>query len=58
MANVFDPSIQEAEAGGSLCVGGQPNLHREFQDTQGYMEKPCLKKPKKKKKKKKKKLKN
>jgi hypothetical protein len=31
---------------------GQPGLHSEFQDSQGYKEKPCLEKPKKKKKKK------
>jgi hypothetical protein len=29
----------------------QPGLQREFQDNQGYTEKPCLKKPKEKKKK-------
>jgi hypothetical protein len=28
---------------------GQPGLQSEFQDSQGYTEKPCLKKPKKKK---------
>jgi hypothetical protein len=32
-------------------VWGQPGLHSEFQDSQGYTEKPCLKKKKKKKKK-------
>jgi hypothetical protein len=37
-------------------VRGQPGLQSEFQDSQGYTEKPCLEKPKKKKKKKKKKL--
>ena len=26
-------------------VQGQPGLHSEFQDSQGYTEKPCLKKP-------------
>jgi hypothetical protein len=36
-------------------VRGQPGLQSEFQDSQGYTEKPCLEKPKKKKKKKKKK---
>ena len=41
----------------SLCVQGQPGLQREFQDSQGYTEKPCLKKPKKKKKRKKEKKK-
>jgi hypothetical protein len=28
-------------------VRGQPSLQREFQDSQGYTEKPCLEKPKK-----------
>jgi hypothetical protein len=32
-------------------VWGQPGLQSEFQDSQGYTEKPCLKKKKKKKKK-------
>jgi hypothetical protein len=31
-------------------VRGQPGLRSEFQDSQGYTEKPCLKKPKKEKK--------
>jgi hypothetical protein len=35
-------------------VRGQPSLQSEFQDSQGYTEKPCLEKPKKKKKKRKK----
>jgi hypothetical protein len=30
-------------------VQGQPGLQSEFQDSQGYTEKPCLEKPKKKK---------
>jgi hypothetical protein len=29
-----------------LCVRGQPGLQSEFQDSQGYTEKPCLKKQK------------
>jgi hypothetical protein len=33
-----------------LWVRGQPGLQSEFQDSQGYTEKPCLEKPKKKKK--------
>jgi hypothetical protein len=28
-------------------VQGQPGLQSEFQDSQGYTEKPCLEKPKK-----------
>jgi hypothetical protein len=27
-------------------VQGEPDLHSEFQDSQDYTEKPCLKKPK------------
>jgi hypothetical protein len=34
-----------------FLVQGQPGLQSEFQDSQGYTEKPCLEKPKKKKKK-------
>jgi hypothetical protein len=34
-----------------FCVRGQPGLQSEFQDSQGYTEKPCLEKPKKKRKK-------
>jgi hypothetical protein len=34
-----------AEAGGFLS-SSQPGLQGEFQDSQGYIEKPCLKKPK------------
>ena len=40
-----------------FCVRGQPGLQSEFQDSQDYTEKPCLKKKKKKKKKKTKKKK-
>jgi hypothetical protein len=36
---------QEAEAGGSLRVQGQPGVHSEFQDSQGYLERTCLKQP-------------
>jgi hypothetical protein len=32
----------EAEAGGFLSSRGQPGLQSEFQDSQGYTEKPCL----------------
>jgi len=39
-----------AKAGGSLRIGGQSGLQNEFQDSQGYTGKPCLKKEKKKKK--------
>jgi hypothetical protein len=44
VAHVFNPSTQEAEAGGFLSSRpGQPGLQSEFQDSQGYTEKPCLK---------------
>ena len=46
MAHTFSPSTQEAEAGGFLS-SSQPGLQSEFQDSQGYTEKPCLKKNKK-----------
>jgi hypothetical protein len=36
VANPFNPSVQEAEAGGSLRVRSQPGLHSEFQASQGY----------------------
>jgi hypothetical protein len=39
----FNPSTQEAEAGRSLWVWGQPGLQSEFQDSQGSTEKPFLK---------------
>jgi hypothetical protein len=41
VAHAFNPSTLEAEAG-SLWVQGQPGLQSEFQDSQGYIEKPCL----------------
>jgi hypothetical protein len=47
VAHAFNPSTREAEAGRFL--------QSEFQDSQGYIEKPCLEKLKKKKKKKKRK---
>ena len=31
MAHAFNPSTQEGEAGGTLLVRGQPDLHMEFQ---------------------------
>ena len=41
MAHAFNPSTWEAEAGGFLSGG----LQSEFQDSQGYTEKPCFEKP-------------
>ena len=47
MVHAFNPSTQEAEAGGSLIwVEASLVYMREFQDIQGYIEKPCLEKPK------------
>jgi hypothetical protein len=46
VAHAFNPSTWEVEAGGFLRVRGQPGLQSEFQDSQGYTEKPCLEKPK------------
>jgi len=37
MAQAFNSSTWEAEAGGSLGIPGHPALHREFQDSQGYI---------------------
>jgi hypothetical protein len=56
VAHTFNPSTREAEQA-DFWVRGQPGLQSEFQDSQGYTEKPCLEKPKKKKKKGKKKKK-
>jgi hypothetical protein len=42
VANAFNPSTWEAEA--SRRISG---LQSEFQDSQGYSEKPCLRKRKK-----------
>ena len=37
----FNPSTQEAEAGGFLSL--RPAWSTKFQDSQGYPERPCLK---------------
>jgi hypothetical protein len=41
VALTFNPSTWEAEA---AAIRGQPGLQSEFQDSQGYTEKPCLEK--------------
>jgi hypothetical protein len=46
VAHAFNPSTQEAEAGGFLS--SRPAWSTEFQDNQGYTEKPCLENQKKK----------
>ena len=43
VAHIFNPSTQEAEAGGSLWVRGQPGLYNEFQDNQKYIVNPVSK---------------
>jgi hypothetical protein len=43
VVHAFNPSTWEAEAGGFLS-SRLSGLQSEFQDTQGYTEKPCLKK--------------
>jgi hypothetical protein len=45
VVHAFNPSTQEAEAGRFLS--SRPGLQSEFQDSQGYTEKPCLEKTKK-----------
>jgi hypothetical protein len=43
VAHTLNPSTWEAEAGGFLS-SGPACLQSEFQDSQGYPEKPCLEK--------------
>jgi hypothetical protein len=52
IAHVFNPSTREAQRQADFWVQGQPGLQSEFQDSQGYIEKLCLKKTKNKTKKK------
>jgi hypothetical protein len=47
VAHAFNPSTWKAEAGG--FVSSRQAWYKEFQDSQGYIKKPCLKKPGKKK---------
>ena len=47
VAHAFNPSTREALAGGFLS--SRPAWSTEFQDSQGYTEKPCLEKPKRRK---------
>jgi hypothetical protein len=44
VVHAFNPSTWEAEAGGFLS--SRPASQNEFQDRQGYTEKPCLEKTK------------
>jgi hypothetical protein len=43
VAHAFNASTWKAEAM-DFWVRGQPGLQSEFQDSQGYTEKPCLEK--------------
>jgi hypothetical protein len=43
--HIFNPSTWETEAG--FWARGQPGLQSEFQDSQGYTEKPCHEKKQK-----------
>ena len=45
VAHAFNPSNWEVEQA-DFWVRGQPGLQSEFQDSQGYTEKTCLKKTK------------
>lgn len=42
MVKAFNPSTQKTEASKSLCIWGQPGLLSEFQESQGYIMKCCL----------------
>jgi hypothetical protein len=48
----YTPLILALGRQADFWVRGQPGVQSEFQDSQGYTEKPCLKKPKPKPKKK------
>ena len=52
MIHILIPAVRKQRQEG-LRVAGQPGLQREFQDSQGYTEKCCLKKKKEEEKKKK-----
>jgi hypothetical protein len=41
VVHAFNPSTQGAEEGKTPRVPGQSGLQNEFQDSQGYTEKPC-----------------
>ena len=43
VVHIFNPSTQEAETEGSLCIQSQAVLHSEFLDSQSYIVRPCLK---------------
>lgn len=41
VAHAYNPSIQEAEAGGLSPVRGKPELHGQLKDSLNYKMKPC-----------------
>ena len=41
---LFDPSTQETEARGYLCIQEQLDSYIQFLEVQGYTEKPSIKK--------------
>lgn len=43
VAHTFNINTQKTEAVRSLCVWSQPDLQSEYQDSQDYTEKLCLK---------------
>jgi hypothetical protein len=45
VAHTFIPALRRQRQV-DFWVQGQPGLQSEFQDSQGYTEKPCLEKPK------------
>ena len=45
VVDAFNSSSPEAETDRSLLLWGQSGLHSKFQNSQGYIERPCLKKP-------------
>lgn len=47
VVNALNASSKDTKVGGSLRVQGQPGLNSEFQDSQGCIERPFLKKRRK-----------
>jgi hypothetical protein len=44
VVHAFTPSTDRRQRQADLWVEGQPGLQSKFQDSQGYTEKPCLRK--------------
>lgn len=43
VAKIFNPITEEGKAGKSLCIQGQTGLSSEFQESQNYVVRHCLK---------------